>query len=174
MIKQWNVEKDWQEPFLEALRARGASPQQCDTALRDVNAECTRRGASAHEIFGDATEYGKDVPVTTTEEAKQSRVRALLLAVAGLAGMFFALLGWTGKVKDVDKVWGANPVVWLTLGLVIAVAAAIGDTLLGSRADFTQDTGRSSAGATFVNRLLPWVIVVLTLVGMLVIQLRHG
>lgn len=175
MIKQWNVEREWQEPFLAALRARGASPQECDAALGEVDAACIREDATARELFGDPAAYGKDYPVSqpmTTRAAGQARTNAILLAVAGLVGMFFALLGWTGMVRDVAKVWGANPTIWFALGLIIAVAAAIGDTVLGSRADFTQNRG--GAGHTVMNRLLPWIIVALTLVGMLVLQLRHG
>ena len=96
----------------------------------------------------------------------------LVLAIAGLVGMFFALLGWTGMVTDATKVWGANPTIWFVLGLIIAVAAAVGDTVLGRHADFTQ--GRADAGSTLLNRLLPWIIVALTLVGMLVVKLTHG
>ena len=42
MIKQWKVEREWQEPFLEALRARGASPQACDAALGDARGHVLR------------------------------------------------------------------------------------------------------------------------------------
>ena len=105
-------------------------------------------------------------------EAGQARTRAIVLALAGLVGMFFALLGWTGMVRDVDKVWGANPTIWFVVGLVIAIAAAIVDTLLGRKADFTQ--GETGAASTLVNRLLPWIIVALTLIGLLVVKLTHG
>lgn len=175
MIKHWKVESQWQEPFLDALRARGASPQACDAALGKVNDACTQENSSARELFGDPSAYGKDFPVSetmTAREAGLSRTRALMLALAGLVGMFFALLGWTGMVRDVAKVWGASPTIWFVLGLIIAVSAAIGDTVLGRNADFTQ--GRAGAGATVVNRLLPWIIVALTLVGMLVVKLSHG
>lgn len=175
MIKQWKVERDWQEPFLEALRARGASPQACDAALGEVDEACIRENSTARELFGDPTAYGKEYPVSepmTAREAGLSRTRALLLAIAGLVGMFFALLGWTGMVRDLAKVWGASPTIWFVLGLIIAVAAAIGDTVLGRNADFTQ--GRTNAGSTVLNRLLPWIIVALTLIAMLIIKLKHG
>ena len=175
MIKQWKVEREWQEPFLEALRARGASPQACDAALGEVDEACIRENATAKELFGNPVAYGKEIPVSepmTAREAGLSRTRALLLAIAGLVGMFFALLGWTGMVTDATKVWGANPTIWFVLGLIIAVAAAVGDTVLGRHADFTQ--GRADAGSTLLNRLLPWIIVALTLLGMLVVKLTHG
>lgn len=175
MIKQWKVEPDWQEPFLAALADRGADPAARDEALGRVDDACIRENRTARELFGDPVAYGKEYPVSTpltAREAAQARTRAIVLALAGLVGMFFALLGWTGMVRDVDKVWGANPTIWFVLGLIIAVAAAIGDTVLGRKADFTQ--GQAGAGSTLVNRLLPWIIVVLTLVGMLVVKLTHG
>lgn len=110
----------------------------------------------------------------TTPQAGASRLRALALAVAGLVGMFFALLGWTGMVRDASAVWGMKPLVWFVIGVVVAVAAAVADLVLGRRADFTQTAGRPSASATLVNRLLPWLIVAFMLVGMLVVKLTHG
>lgn len=175
MIKQWKVEPDWQEPFLAALADRGATPAQRDEALGDVDDACIRQNKTAREIFGDPVAYGKDYHVSsplTAREAGQARTRAIVLALAGLVGMFFALLGWTGMVRDVDKVWGANPTIWFVVGLVIAIAAAIVDALLGRKADFTQ--GETGAASTLVNRLLPWIIVALTLIGLLVVKLTHG
>lgn len=175
MIKQWKVESDWQEPFLDELRRRGVDAKGRDEALRSIDDACVREDKSARELFGDPVAHGKEFPVSTTVDARaasQSRGRAIALALAGLVGMFFALLGWQGHVKDMSKVWGLNPTIWLVLGLVVAVAAAIADTALGAKADFSQGPG--GRGATVLNRLLPWIIVALTLIGMLVVSMRHG
>lgn len=174
MIKQWKVEREWQEPFLDTLRSRGASPQACDAALEKIDDACIRENKTARELFGDPVAHGKDYPVSfpmSAQEQRRSRTNAIVLAVVGLVGMFFALLGWTGIARDVGKVWGANPTIWFVIGLLVTVAAAIADTVLGRRADFTQ--GSTGAGSTVLNRLLPWIIVALTLVGMIILWVRH-
>lgn len=101
----------------------------------------------------------------------KSRTRALILAVTGLVGMFLALVGATGLAQDAG-VWGAKPAIWLTLGLIIAVASAVADAALGARADFTTGAAAKTRGAVIMNRFLPWIIVVLTLIGIAIILVR--
>lgn len=107
--------------------------------------------------------------------AERSRVIAIGVAVVGLIGMFVALLGWTGIAKDVDRVAGLP--VWLifVLGAVIVVGAAVFDLLAGTRSDvYVVPSGQPLTTAQFVlNKLAPWIVVALTVVGMVVIWLRH-
>lgn len=106
---------------------------------------------------------------TSALNGTRSRALASGLALAGLVGMFFALLGWTGHVHEYYKVWSVLPMVWVAMGLLLSIAAAAADAALGSDADFTQGNG---AGARLVNRFLPWIIVALTFVGMAAISLK--
>lgn len=107
--------------------------------------------------------------------AERSRVIAIGVAVVGLIGMFVALLGWTGIAKDVDRVAGLP--VWLifVLGAVIVVGAAVFDLLAGTRSDvYVVPSGQLLTTTQFVlNKLAPWIVVALTVVGMVVIWLRH-
>lgn len=63
------------------------------------------------------------------------------------------------------------------VGLVLALVAAVADTVLGRAADvFQAPAGEDGApgGLAFVaNRLAPWLIVALTLIGMLLIWIRY-
>lgn len=113
-------------------------------------------------------------PLTSITADKQSRTRALALALAGLLGMFLTLLGWTGHVRKLDTTWGVSPVVWIVIGAVIVLGAAIADAVLGARADFVGPSATPSGSATFLNRLLPWVIVAMTAIGMVVVSVVHG
>ena len=103
-------------------------------------------------------------------QAAKSRTLAIALAVAGLVGMFFALLGWSAHVHERHLVWFGLPLVWTTIGLLISVAAAAADSALGADADFTQNS--RGAGAKLANRFLPWIIVALTLLGMVLMSLK--
>lgn len=176
-IKAWHIDTEWQEPFVAALSKRGATPQAVNSALAKVDDALTKSGQKAAEQFGDPTEYAAAVDITGSIDGKVSRIRAILLAVAGLVGMFLALWGFTGLARDVDKVAGMPPWIPLVVGLLIVVAAAIGDTVLGHHADIFQTPAgeREAPGAlAFVlNRLAPWIIVALTGIGMLLIWIKE-
>lgn len=179
-VKAWHIDEDWQEPFVEALRGRGASPHAIDTALAYVEDRLAGSGESAQQEFGDPGEYAATVNLVEEDEAarRASQGRAIALAVAGLVGMFLALWGFTGLVREVDKVAGMPPLLPLILGIVVVLAAAVADLLLGRAADvYGVEVGRSRAEgplALVANRLAPWIIVALTAIGMVLIQLRHG
>ncbi|GAB3585863.1 DUF1129 domain-containing protein [Calidifontibacter terrae] len=174
-IKAWNIEHEWQEPFVAKLTDRGATPHVVDAALSAIDDRCTATGKAALELFGEPTEYAQNVILPNTEAAKESQLRAIGLAVLGLIGMFVALWGWTGHVRSSDSVLGMNPWIVVVIGLVLCVGAAIADLALGNRADFSTSTpGTQQSGrALLVNRLAPWIIVALTLIGMLIIWLRY-
>lgn len=107
--------------------------------------------------------------------AERSRVIAIVVAVVGLVGMFLALLGWTGLMRDTDAVAGLGPWVLFVLGAVITVGAAVFDLAAGQRSDvYVVPEGQRLTAVQFVlNRLAPWIVVLLTLVGMLIIWLRY-
>ncbi|HWC23780.1 MAG TPA: hypothetical protein VG502_15910 [Flexivirga sp.] len=115
------------------------------------------------------------VPVPGSEAAERSRLVAITVALIGLVGMFVALLGWTGMAKDVDSTVGAPPWLVFVIGAVITVGAAVFDLAAGSRSDvYVVAPGQQLMTAQFVlNKLAPWIIVALTIVGMIVIWLRH-
>lgn len=102
--------------------------------------------------------------------ASRSRALATGLAVAGLGGMFLALLGWSAHVHERHLVWYGRPMVWVAIGIMVTVAAAAADAALGADADFTQ--GSRGAGSKMMNRFLPWIIVALTFVGMFAISAK--
>ncbi|WP_265444832.1 hypothetical protein [Flexivirga meconopsidis] len=110
-----------------------------------------------------------------SDAADRSRVIAIVVALIGLVGMFVALLGWTGMMRDVDKTIGIPPWVIFVVGAVITVGAALFDLAAGSRSDvFAVAPGQQLTALQFtLNKLAPWIIVLLTLVGMLIIWLRY-
>lgn len=177
-IKAWRIDHDWQEAFVSALTGRGASGQAVARALAEVDDALAVSGSTAEQQFGEPKAYAATVTIVRdadTDRASQSR--AVLLAVFGLLGMFLTLWGFTAIAREVDTVIGLSPYIPLVLGIVIVLAAALADTALGRRADFIQaELGRSraeGAGATLVNRLAPWLIVLLTAVGMALIWIRY-
>lgn len=107
--------------------------------------------------------------------AERSRVVAIAVAAVGLVGMFLSLLGWTGVAKGVDRVAGLPAWLIFVVGAVVVVGAAIFDLVAGSRSDvYVVAPGERLTTTQFVlNKLAPWIIVALTVVGMLVIWLRH-
>lgn len=107
--------------------------------------------------------------------AERSRIVAITVAVVGLVGMFVALLGWTGMVRDVDSTIGLPPWLIFVVGAVVTVAAAVFDLAAGARSDvFAVAPGqRLGTGQFVLNKLAPWIIVALTAIGMLIIWLRH-
>lgn len=113
--------------------------------------------------------------VTGSEAAARSRLVAITVAVVGLIGMFIALLGWTGFAKSADSTVGASPWLVFIIGAVIAVGAAIFDLAAGSRSDiYAVAPGQRLTTTQFVlNMLAPWIIVALTIIGMIVIWLRY-
>lgn len=107
--------------------------------------------------------------------AERSRLVAVAVAVAGLLGMFVALLGWTGIAQDVDSTAGAPPWVIFVVGAVIVLGAAVFDLAAGTRSDvYVVEPGHQLTTLQFVlNKLAPWIIVALTVIGMIAIWLRH-
>lgn len=107
--------------------------------------------------------------------AERSRVVAIAVAVVGLIGMFVALLGWTGVAKDVDHVAGLPAWLIFAVGAVVVVGAAVFDLVAGARSDvYVVAPGQQLTTTQFVlNKLAPWIVVVLTVVGMVIIWLRH-
>lgn len=173
--KKWNVDHDWQEELVTALRRRGASPQQIGDVLADVDDRLGRSGGSARDELGDPKEYADRVTVSSSPAAtRSSQRRAIALALLGLLGMFLALWGMTGVAKDAETVLAVPPIVPLVVGLLLAIGAALVDSLLGAKADVVH--GREHAGgakALLLNRLGPWIVVALTLVGMLLTWLKY-
>ncbi|WP_460599179.1 hypothetical protein [Flexivirga lutea] len=116
------------------------------------------------------------VPVAPgSAAAERSRLVAIAVAVVGLVGMFVALLGWTGIAQGVDSTAGAPPWVIFVIGAVIVIGAAVFDLAAGSRSDvYVVAPGQQLTALQFVlNKLAPWIIVALTVVGMIAIWLRH-
>lgn len=177
-MRSWHVEHEWQEEFVASLRRRGASGQAVSRALTEVDERLGESGRTALEELGPAREYAEQVVVTTDAETERaSRTRALLLALLGLVGMFLALWGITGVARQVDSLAGMAPKVPLVVGIVVVLAAAVADAALGRRADFVHaELGQAraqGAGALLLNRLGPWLVVLLTAVGMLLIWTRY-
>lgn len=117
-----------------------------------------------------------DAPVAPgSAAAERSRVIAVTVAVVGLLGMFVALLGWTGMMRDVGDTVGLPPWLIFVVGAVIAVGAAVFDLAAGTRSDvYTVPAGQRLTATQFVlNKLAPWIVVALTGVGMLIIWLQH-
>lgn len=110
-----------------------------------------------------------------SEAAERSRLVAITVAVIGLIGMFIALLGWTGIAKGADSTAGAPSWLVFVVGAVIVIGAAFFDLAAGTRSDvYTVPPGeRLTTGQFVLNKLAPWIIVALTLVGMIGIWLRH-
>ena len=175
-IKQWNVDTDWQEPFVAALRDRGADGAFVDRQLAHVDNTCAATGKPAHEVFGDPRAYASTlaVPDTSARDHARSRRTAIAVALLGLLGMFLTLMGWTGIQRDADTALGMN--LWLpfVVGAVLTLGAALFDLAMGARSDvYAIASGQRAKGyQTFVNKFAPWVIVLLTLLGMLFIWLR--
>lgn len=116
------------------------------------------------------------VPMAPGDEAaERSRLVAITVALLGLVGMFIALLGWTGIAKASDSTVGAPPWLVFVVGAVIVVGAAVFDLVAGTRSDvYTVAPGERLTTTQFVlNKLAPWIIVALTVVGMIGIWLRH-
>lgn len=117
-----------------------------------------------------------DAPITPgSAAAERSRLIAISVAVVGLIGMFLALLGWTGVAKDIDRTAGLPPSLLFAIGAVVVVGAAVFDLAAGSRSDvYIVAPGQQLTTTQFVlNKLAPWIIVALTIVGMIIIWLRH-
>jgi hypothetical protein len=89
--------------------------------------------------------------------------------------MFIALLGWTGIAKDVDHTVGVAPWLIFAMGAVITVGAAVFDLAAGSRADvYVVPVDQQLTTMQFAfNKLAPWIIVGLTVIGMVAIWLRQ-
>jgi hypothetical protein len=113
--------------------------------------------------------------VPGSEAAERSRVVAITVALVGLLGMFIALLGWTGIAKEADSTVGVSPWLVFVIGAIIAVGAAVFDLAAGARSDvYVVAPGERLTTAQFVlNKLAPWIIVALTIVGMIVIWLQQ-
>lgn len=117
----------------------------------------------------------------TVDEARSSRVAAIALLVAGLVGIFLALWGWAGVVLSSAQWWthrtvlGMSPWVAFVVGVVLVLGAAILDVVLGRRADVSQVAAGTEATPlqTLLNRLAPWILVVLTAIGVLLVWLRY-
>lgn len=120
-------------------------------------------------------------PPLTTQEAGSSRRMAITLLVVGLVGMFLSLWGWAAVVLTNSQWWTDRTVLGLSgwvpfvVGLVLVVGAAIADVLLGRRADVSQVAAGAQATTlqTLLNRLAPWILVVLTAIGVLLVWLRY-
>ncbi|WP_446664462.1 hypothetical protein [Flexivirga sp. B27] len=116
------------------------------------------------------------IPVSPgSAAADRSRLVAITVAVVGLVGMFVALLGWTGIAKEVDSTAGVPPWLIFVVGAVIVVGAAVFDLAAGTRSDvFVVAPGQRLSTLQFVlNKLAPWIIVALTVVGMIIIWIRQ-
>lgn len=116
------------------------------------------------------------IPVSPgSAAADRSRLVAITVAVVGLVGMFVALLGWTGIAKEVDSTVGVPPWLVFVVGAVIVVGAAVFDLVAGTRSDvFVVAPGQRLSTLQFVlNKLAPWIIVALTVVGMIIIWIRQ-
>lgn len=174
-IKAWNIPQEWQEPFVAKLTERGASGHIVNAALSAIDDRCTETGDDPQTLFGDPAEYADNVILPDTKAAAQSRVRAIVLALLGLVGMFLTLWGWTGMVQDTDKLIGLSPTLIFIVGALLCLGAAIADAVLGAKADvITGAPGQKPSGmALLLNKLGPWIIVLLTLIGMLIIHLRN-
>ncbi|MFC6713258.1 hypothetical protein [Branchiibius cervicis] len=117
----------------------------------------------------------------STGAAKDSRVIALALLVAGLLGTFLTLWGWTGVRKNAVTWWehyttaGMSPWILFGVGLALVVLAAIADAILGRRSDVFQvaDGAEPTPTQTLANRLAPWLLVLITALGILLIWLRY-
>lgn len=121
-----------------------------------------------------------DEPLTL-EQARSSRAVAIVLLAAGLVGTFLALWGFAGVVLQNSQWWthrttlGVSPWLPFVVGLVLVLGAAVVDVLLGRRADVSQVAMGAEATAlqTFLNRLAPWILVVLTAIGLVLVWLRY-
>lgn len=117
----------------------------------------------------------------STGAAKDSRAIALALLVAGLLGTFLTLWGWTGIRKNAVTWWdhyttaGMSPWVPFGVGLALVLLAAIADAILGRRSDVFQvaEGAQPTTFQTLANRLAPWLLVLITAVGILLIWLRY-
>lgn len=120
-----------------------------------------------------STEHAPIAP--GSDAAERSRVIAITVAVVGLIGMFVALLGWTGMAKGSDSTVGIPPWSVFVIGAVITLGAAIFDLGAGSRSDvYVVPDGEQLTTTQFVlNKLAPWIIVALTVIGMIAIWLRQ-
>lgn len=174
-IKKWNVDSSWQEPFVSALRDRGADGKVIDGALERVDMALAATGKDAQAVFGDPAAYASTISVPETEDVNRSRELAIGLAVAGLIGMFLALWGWTGIQRDAH-VLGLPGWIPFIIGLLLAVGAAATDLAMGARSDvYAFAPGeRPTPWQTFANKFAPWLIVLLTLIGVLLIWLKYA
>lgn len=113
--------------------------------------------------------------------AKDSRAIAVVLLIAGLLGTFFALWGWTGVRKNAVTWWehyttaGMSPWIPFGVGLALVLLAAVADAILGRRSDVFQvaEGAEPTTLQTVANRLAPWLLVLITAVGILLIWLRY-
>lgn len=119
-------------------------------------------------------------PLSTTA-ANDSRLTAVALLVAGLLGTFLTLWGWTGIRKNAVTWWdnfttaGLSPWVPFGVGLALVVLSALADAILGRRSDVFQVTEgtQPTPVQTLANRLAPWILVLITALGILLIWLRY-
>lgn len=172
-IKQWNIPSDWQEPFVAKLTERGASGTVVNTALEAIDDKCKAAGEEPLALFGEPRAYAESVILPDTKAASRSRTKAIALALLGLLGMFLTLWGWAAMQKDTDKLIGMSPVVIFVIGALLCLGAAIADALLGAKADVVHGAPQKGS-ALLLNKLGPWIIVALTLVGMLLIWVRNN
>lgn len=175
-IKQWNIPSQWQEPFVAKLTERGATGAVVNAALEAIDDKCKAEGEKPLALFGDPVPYAESVILPNTEAAAQSRLRAIALAVIGLIGMFLALWGWAEMRQDTGKVLGMAPAIPFAVGLLLVLGAAIADAVLGNKADvITSAPGTGQKGmALLLNKLAPWIIVLLTGIGMLLLYIRNN
>ena len=175
-IKQWNIPSQWQEPFVAKLTERGATGAVVNAALEAIDDKCKAEGEKPLALFGEPVPYAESVILPNTRAAAQSRVRAIALAVIGLIGMFLALWGWAEMRQDTDEVLGMAPAIPFAVGLLLVLGAAIADAVLGNKADvITSAPGTGQKGmALLLNKLAPWIIVLLTGIGMLLLYIRNN
>lgn len=174
-IKQWNIPTEWQEPFVAKLNDRGATGAVVNAALEAIDDKCKVEGTGPQALFGEPVSYAESVILPNTKAAAESRIRAIALAVVGLIGMFLTLWGWAEMLQDTEKVLGMSPVIPFVVGLLLVIGAAVADALLGAKADvITSAPGAAQKGMALVlNKLAPWIIVLLTGIGMIALFLRN-
>lgn len=175
-IKQWNIPSEWQEPFVAKLTERGATGAVVNAALEAIDDKCKAEGEKPLALFGEPVPYAESVILPGTKAAAESRVRAIALAVVGLVGMFLTLWGWAEMRQDTDKVLGMAPVIPFVVGLLLVIGAAVADAVLGSKADVIASApGTGQKGMALVlNKLAPWIIVLLTGIGMVLLYFRNS
>lgn len=96
-----SVEKAWRDTFIVELRLRSVPGQVIGDALMTVETHVAESGEEAHDAFGDAKTYAREIAAATGIPAQGWSVSAATIAstLLGLVGMLISMRAFAGWLE---------------------------------------------------------------------------